>query len=82
MARHIFFIDPLEKLTLKKDSTLLLALCLQSKGVEVVLLFEEDFYCVVKLKVRDSPFVCMIFKAATTRTLSPSPNFLSQKKDE
>ena len=42
--KHIFFIDPLEKLTLKKDSTLMLALSFQSKGHECYILFEKDFY--------------------------------------
>ena len=41
---HIFFIDPIEKLTVKKDSSLILALALQDAGEEVRLLFEKDFY--------------------------------------
>ena len=41
---HIFFVDPLEKLTIKKDSSLILALALQEAGAEVWLLFEKDFY--------------------------------------
>ena len=40
---HIFFIDPLEKLNIKKDSTLMMALSFQQKGEECYLLFEEDF---------------------------------------
>lgn len=43
--RHILFIDPLEKLLIKKDSTLMLALSLQQSGLETLLLFENDFYC-------------------------------------
>ena len=42
--RHILFIDPLEKLVFKKDSTLMFALTLKEQGEEVYLLFEEDFY--------------------------------------
>lgn len=42
--KHILFIDPLEKLVVKKDSTLLLAISLQNLGHEVFLLFEKDFY--------------------------------------
>ncbi len=44
--KHILFIDPLEKLSPKKDSTLLMALTLKSLGKEVYLLFEKDFYIV------------------------------------
>jgi len=42
--RHILFIDPLEKLNYKKDSSLMLATTMQQKGMEVSLLFEKDFY--------------------------------------
>lgn len=42
--KHIFFIDPLEKLVIEKDSSLLWALSLQEKGEEVYFLFEDDFY--------------------------------------
>ena len=42
--RHIFFIDPLEKLVMQKDSTLLLAHTLREQGQEVSLLFEQDFH--------------------------------------
>lgn len=41
---HILFIDPLEKLNIKKDSSLMAALSFQKLGKEVYLLFEEDFY--------------------------------------
>jgi glutathione synthase len=41
---HIFFIDPLEKLNIKKDSTLMMALSFQEKGIECYLLLEKDFY--------------------------------------
>lgn len=40
---HIFFIDPLEKLNIKKDSTLMMALSFMEKGLECYLLFEKDF---------------------------------------
>lgn len=40
---HIFFIDPLEKLNIKKDSTLMMALSFLKKGLECYLLFEKDF---------------------------------------
>ncbi len=42
--KHILFIDPLEKLVPKKDSSLQLALTLKEMGKEVYLLFEKDFY--------------------------------------
>jgi glutathione synthase len=44
--KHILFIDPLEKLNIKKDSTLLLAESLKRLGHEVFLLFENDFFVV------------------------------------
>lgn len=42
--KHIFFIDPIEKLNTKKDSTMLMALTAKQKGLEAYFLFEEDFY--------------------------------------
>jgi len=42
--RHILFIDPLDKLVTKKDSSLMFALALKEQGYEVFLLFEKDFY--------------------------------------
>ena len=47
---HIFFIDPLEKLNIKKDSTLMMALSFQDAGEECYLLFEEDFYMTNRAK--------------------------------
>ena len=41
--RHILFIDPIEKLNIKKDSTLMIGLSLMNQGHEVYLLFEKDF---------------------------------------
>ena len=55
MKKHILLIDPLEKLVIKKDSTLMFALTLKKRGVDVALIFEDDFYVVnnevPKLKV-------------------------------
>lgn len=42
--RHIILLDKLEKLSIKKDSTLLFAHTLKSLGKDVLLLFEDDFY--------------------------------------
>ncbi|EQC50561.1 RimK family alpha-L-glutamate ligase [Bacteriovorax sp. DB6_IX] len=41
---HILFIDPIEKLVVKKDSTMLMALTLKKRGEEVYFLFENDFF--------------------------------------
>lgn len=45
---HVFFIDPLNKLNIKKDSSLLMAKTFQDAGEKVSLLFEEDFYLLNK----------------------------------
>lgn len=42
--KHIMFIDPIEKLNPKKDSTLMLAATMKGQGIDVALLFEKDFY--------------------------------------
>ena len=42
--KHILFIDPLDKLVPKKDSSLMLALTLKMMGVETYLLFEPNFF--------------------------------------
>ncbi len=42
--KHILFIDPLEKLNPKKDSSLMLAQTMKVAGIPVFLLFEDDFY--------------------------------------
>jgi glutathione synthase len=42
--KHVFFIDPLEKLSPKKDSSLMLAATMKAMGIDVKLLFEKDFY--------------------------------------
>ncbi len=41
---HCFFIDHIDKLVIKKDSTILLATTLKNMGEEVYVLFEDDFY--------------------------------------
>lgn len=41
--RQLLLIDPLSKLNIKKDSTLMLALAMQKRGVETYLFFENDF---------------------------------------
>ena len=41
---QILFIDPIEKLNIKKDSSLMVALSFQALKEEVYLLFEKDFY--------------------------------------
>jgi glutathione synthase len=42
--KHILFIDPIENLNPKKDSSIMLAITMKKAGVEVYLLFEKDFY--------------------------------------
>jgi len=42
--KHILFIDPIDKLNPKKDSSLMLATTMKKNGMEVYLLFENDFY--------------------------------------
>jgi len=41
---QILFIDPIKKLNIKKDSTLMVALSFKKLGESAYLLFEEDFY--------------------------------------
>lgn len=41
--RHLLLIDPLEKLNIKKDSSLMLALAMQRRGIECYVMFESDF---------------------------------------
>ena len=41
--RQLLLIDPLEKLNIKKDSSLMLALAMQKRGIETYLFFENDF---------------------------------------
>ncbi|EQC46596.1 glutathione synthetase/glutathione synthetase [Bacteriovorax sp. Seq25_V] len=42
--KHIYFIDPLEKLNTKKDSTMLMGLTSKDIGHESYFLFEKDFF--------------------------------------
>lgn len=42
--KHIFLIDPIEKLNVKKDSSLFWALSLKQMGHEVYLLYMKNFY--------------------------------------
>lgn len=48
--KHVLFIDPIEKLNPKKDSSLMLATTMKAQGMEVYLLFEKDFYINNKAK--------------------------------
>lgn len=41
--RQLLLIDPIEKLNIRKDSTLMFALCLQRRGIETFVFFEDDF---------------------------------------
>lgn len=41
--RHLLLIDPVEKLNVKKDSSFMLALALQRRGIETYVFFEKDF---------------------------------------
>lgn len=41
--RHLLLIDPIEKLNIKKDSSLMLALAMQRRGIETYVFFERDF---------------------------------------
>lgn len=41
--RHLLLIDPLERLNTKKDSSFMLALALQRRGIETYVFFEKDF---------------------------------------
>lgn len=41
--RHLLLIDPLARLNIKKDSTLMLALAMQRKGIETYVFFESEF---------------------------------------
>lgn len=42
--RHILFIDKIEDLVIKKDSSLLLATVMKERGIECYLLFKDDFF--------------------------------------
>jgi glutathione synthase len=57
--RHLLLIDPLEKLNIKKDSSLMLALAMQKRGIETYVFFERDFAIQNqgKLKLTVHPFM-------------------------
>ena len=59
--KHLLLIDPLEKLQLSKDSTLLLAHTLREQGHEVSLLFEDDFHI-----LSDSPSALKTFEFSSS----------------
>jgi glutathione synthase len=40
---HLLLIDPIHKLNIKKDSSLMLALAMQKRGIEAYVFFEDDF---------------------------------------
>ena len=44
MSKQIFYIDPLEKLVTKKDSSLLLAHEMKARGKDVYILFKSDLF--------------------------------------
>jgi glutathione synthase len=41
--RQLLLIDPIEKLNIKKDSSMMLALAMQKRGIETYIFFETDF---------------------------------------
>ncbi len=41
--RHLLLIDPIHKLNIKKDSSMMLALAMQRRGIEAYVFFEDDF---------------------------------------
>jgi glutathione synthase len=41
--RHLLLIDPIHKLNTKKDSSFMLALAMQRRGIEAYVFFEDDF---------------------------------------
>jgi glutathione synthase len=45
-VKHIFFVDPMEKLNAKKDSSLMMAKTFKDHGIDTFLLFEQDFFIV------------------------------------
>lgn len=61
---HIFFIDPISKLNIRKDTSLMMASEFKKLGLEVYLLFEEDFYIGTN---KDIVFKVHNFKAVNER---------------
>ena len=58
---HILFIDDLEKLVIKKDSSLQLAISLKEMGKQVSLVFEKDFFFQNR---GEANFTCYEFEGA------------------
>jgi glutathione synthase len=58
--KHILFIDPLEKLNPKKDTSLMVAATMKAQGIDVKLLFEKDFYLSNKM---NPEFIAYDFEA-------------------
>src|SRR5665648_191768 len=56
--RQLLLIDPILKLNIKKDSSLMLALAMQKRGIETYVLFENDFaiHNQGKQKLKDHSF--------------------------
>jgi hypothetical protein len=77
--RHIFYIDDLEKLNLKKDTTLFFALTLQNQGVECFVLFEKNLgwgnqTCTLSVQKFEGfldGFYLSEFKLGTTELIAP-----------
>lgn len=77
--RHIFYIDDLEKLNLKKDTTLFFALTLQNQGVECFVLFEKNLgwgnqTCTLSVQKFEGfldGFYISEFKLGTTELIAP-----------
>ncbi len=83
--KHIFFIDSLLKLNLKKDTSLMMASSFKEKGEQVYLLFEDDFYLdnknTIKLKLHnfehlfyDESFYLKKFNVLDGETFELNPN--------
>ena len=73
MKKHILFIDPLDKLVPKKDSSLQLALTLKEMGKEVYLLFEKDFYFA---NHKNPEFDCYNFRGSFVQDSPYIDNFI------
>ncbi len=60
--KHIFFIDPIEKLVPKKDSSILMAQTAKLCGIEAYFVFEKDFYICTEqnLSMKVYEFDCIL----------------------
>ncbi len=77
--KHIIFLDSLSKLSIEKDSSILLALSLKARGFTTYLLFEENFSFVTTDKISlvmyefqgvvDSTFYIKDFKVLSKREI-------------